>query len=145
MLRGGAQCAALTDLSSRPKANTYIHTKTRTKTKTKTQTKKRQDRRRCAALRCTALHCADLPVVEAEGEEGEEHGRGGGELVAAAISVGGLHHQQALLVRVGFWGSVWVWLRVELGEMSFELIPPPFPPPYTHKHTHTHTLNPTHL
>ncbi len=36
-----------------------------------------------------------IPVVEAEGEEGQEHGRGGGELVAPA-PVARLHHQQAL-------------------------------------------------
>lgn len=43
-----------------------------------------------------------VPVVEAEGEEREEHGRGGGELVACLLASGrehgGLHHQEALWV-----------------------------------------------
>lgn len=39
-----------------------------------------------------------LPAVHREGQEGEKHGRGGGELVATAVPVAGLDDQQALFI-----------------------------------------------
>ena len=48
-----------------------------------------------------------VPVVHPEGEEGEEHrGRGGELVLAAALPVGGLHHQQALLLWWK-WGDIY--------------------------------------